>query len=205
MRQADTGASAPADELHPETRRLLNRRGFLTAGAAGAAVTFLGMTVIGCASKDSPSGGGVAAASPGTTAKATTTTTAAPAGPAGTVIDGKTLYQRLGGNPAITAVIGTFLGNVAADNRINHFFANVDLARLKELLIEQVGMATGGPEQYGGRTMKDAHAGLKITVADFNALVEDLVKALDAANVPAEEKTELLNLLAPLQSDIVTA
>jgi hemoglobin len=204
MPQADIGADAPADELHPETRRLLSRRGFLSAGAAGAAVTFLGMTVIGCAKNDAPTGTGAAAASPGTTAKSTTTA-AIPAGPAGTVIDGKTLYERLGGNPAITAVIGSFLTNVAADDRINHFFAKVDLARLKELLIEQVGMVTGGPEQYGGRTMKDAHAGLKITVADFNALVEDLVKALDAAGVPTEEKTELLNLLAPLQSDIVTA
>jgi len=188
------------DELHPETKRLLSRRGFLGGVGAGAAATFMGFTLIGCSSDSTTNAGGAAT----TTAKATTTT-AAPAGPAGSVIDGKTFYQRLGGNPAITAVITAFLGNVVADNRINAFFAKVDAAKLQKLLIEQVASATGGPEKYTGRTMKETHAGLKITMADFNALVEDLVKALDAANVPTQEKTELLNILGPLQSDIVTA
>jgi hemoglobin len=186
------------DELHPETKRLLSRRGFLGAAGAGAAATFMGFTLIGCSSDSTTS-----AATTTSTAKATTTTAAA--GPAGSVIGGQTLYQRLGGNPAITAVITTFLGNVVADNRINSFFAKVDAAKLQKLLIEQVASATGGAEKYTGRTMKETHAGLKITMADFNALVEDLVKALDAANVPTQEKTELLNILGPLQSDIVTA
>ena len=198
MAEADT----TWDELHPETRRLLSRRGFLTAAGAGAAATFLGFTLVGCAKNDGAAPAG--AAPTGSAAPGTSTTTTA-AAPTASVVDGKTLYERLGGNAAITAVVGSFLTNVGGDDRINAFFAKVDLAKLKARLIEQVGMVTGGPEHYTGRTMKEAHAGLKIKMADFNALVEDLVEALDAAGVPTREKTELLNLLAPLQSDIVTA
>ena len=116
------------------------------------------------------------------------------------------LYTRLGGNAAISAVIADFVDKqVVPDTRINSFFANTDLTRLKKLLTEFTDNATGGPEAYTGRDMKTTHAGLKITVADFNALVEDLSKSLDVFKVPAKEKGELLGALAPLQSDIVTA
>lgn len=71
--------------------------------------------------------------------------------------------------------------------------------------MQQVTNATGGPEKYTGRDMKTTHAGLKITMADFNALVEDLVKSLDKFEVPAAEKSELLGILGPLNKDIVTA
>lgn len=115
------------------------------------------------------------------------------------------LYARLGGNAAITAVVDQFLANVVADARINKFFANVDAARLRTLLIEQIGQATGGPEKYTGRDMKTTHKGMGITDADFNALVEDLVAALDKFNVPEKEKGELLAILGPMKGDIVEA
>ncbi len=115
------------------------------------------------------------------------------------------LYDRLGGRPAITAVVDAFVANVAADTRINRFFANTDIPTLKMHLVNQIGEATGGPEKYTGRDMKTAHAGLMITKADFDALVEDLVKALDQFKVPEREKNELLGLLGPMEKDIVTA
>jgi len=114
------------------------------------------------------------------------------------------LYERLGGKDAITAVVDDFVGNVAADSRINGDFANTDIARLKMLLVEQICAGTGGPCTYTGRDMKTTHAGLDITEADFGALVEDLVKTLDKFNVPEKEKNELLGILGPMQSDIVT-
>jgi len=64
-------------------------------------------------------------------------------------------------------------------------------------------MATGGPCQYKGRDMKTTHVGMNISNADFEALVEDLVKALDTFHVPAREKVELLRLLSPMKKDIV--
>lgn len=125
-----------------------------------------------------------------------------------TADDTTTLYDRLGGVNAISAVVDQFLGNVVADNRINGRFAATvaDPFRtqlLRNNLIDQICSATGGPCAYKGKDMKTAHAGMNITDDEFNALVEDLVAALDHFSVGADEKTELLGILAPLKPDIV--
>ena len=121
-------------------------------------------------------------------------------------LTGNSLYDQLGGQVGIVAVMNTFVDNVAGDSRINGFFANLSpqrVARLKELLIQQVSEASGGPVRYTGRDMKTVHAGMGITTADFNALVEDLVLALMANDVPQAAQQMLLGALAPLASDIV--
>jgi len=115
----------------------------------------------------------------------------------------KSLYDRLGGKDAITAVVDDFVGNVAADKRINGFFAHTDIPRLKKNLVDQLCAATGGPCTYTGRDMRTAHKGMGITDADFNALVEDLTKSLNKFNVPAKEQGELLGILGPLKPQIV--
>ena len=115
----------------------------------------------------------------------------------------RSLYERLGGQGAIQAVVTKFISNVGADTRINKWFATTDLKNLNRLLVEQVCMATGGPCTYSGRDMKTTHKGLKITSAAFGALVEDLGKALDTFNVPKKEKDELIGILAPMKGDIV--
>ena len=74
-----------------------------------------------------------------------------------------------------------------------------------QLLIQQVANASGGPVTYTGSDMKSVHAGLHITMSDFNALVEDLVAALDKNGVSMAAKQTLLGALAPMASDIVTA
>lgn len=116
---------------------------------------------------------------------------------------GASLYKRLGGKPAITKVVADFVGNVGADARINARFADTDLTRLQALLVEQICEASGGPCKYSGRDMKTTHRGMAIADADFNALVEDLVKALDANKVPKREQDDLLAILGPMRSDIV--
>jgi len=121
----------------------------------------------------------------------------------GTTMEKKTLYDRLGGKPAITAVIDDFIGNVAGDARINKRFATADIPRLKRMLVDQVCQASGGPCTYTGASMKDAHKGMKITDAEFNALVEDLVKSLDTFKVGAQEKGDLLSALGGMKPDIV--
>lgn len=162
----------------------MGRRGFLKA-AGGMAVFGGAFILVGCGDDDD---------------NATPKATASAAGTAAA-----TLYSRLGGKPAIQAVVDDFLVNVGGDTRINSFFAKTDLKRLNMLLVEQIGSATGGTEKYTGRDMKTTHAGLMIKKADFDALVEDLVKSLDKYKVPEKEKTELLGILGPLQTDIVTA
>ena len=115
----------------------------------------------------------------------------------------KSLYDRLGGLPAIQAVIDDFIGNVAGDARINQRFANANIPKLKKNLVDQVCQATGGPCKYTGLSMKESHKGMKITDAEFGALVEDLVKSLDKFKVPAQEKGELLTALGGMKGDIV--
>ena len=100
----------------------------------------------------------------------------------------KSFYDRLGGQPAITAVVDDFVGNVAADSRINGFFAKTDVPRLKRLLVEQICAGTGGPCTYTGRSMPEAHRGMHITDAQFGALVEDLQKSLNKFKVPEKEQ-----------------
>lgn len=115
----------------------------------------------------------------------------------------KSLYERLGGADAISAVIDDFVGRVAADTRINGKFAKSNIDRVKFHLKEQVCAATGGPCQYTGLSMKQSHKNMKVTEGEFNALVEDLIATLNKFNVPEAEKNELLAALAPLKEQIV--
>lgn len=116
----------------------------------------------------------------------------------------QSLYKRLGGKQAIVAVVNDFVANVAADKRVNGQFANANIPRLKQKLVEQICAGTGGPCTYTGLDMKTAHAGRHITEAQFNALVEDLAKTLGKFKVPPREKNELLAILGPMKKDIVT-
>lgn len=116
------------------------------------------------------------------------------------------LYARLGGKDAITAVVDEFLANVVADDRINGFFSETTesgLNNLRTQLIDQICDAAGGPCTYNGLSMVEAHTGMNITDEDFNAMVEDLVAALDTFEVPETEKGELLTVLGGLKSEIV--
>jgi len=114
-----------------------------------------------------------------------------------------TLYERLGGQDAIVAVVDDFVANVAADERINFMFADADIPHLKAMLVEQVCAGTGGPCTYTGKDMKTAHAGMGITDAHFNAMGEDMLKTLDKFGVPEREKGELMALLGSMHGDIV--
>lgn len=121
----------------------------------------------------------------------------------------RSLYDRLGGTTSIASVVDGFVANVAADTRINKFFTHVAkdtsaMKAFKQKLVDQICQGTGGPCAYTGKDMKTAHQGMGLTNADFDALVEDLVKALDSAGVQQKEKDELLAILGPMRTDIVT-
>ena len=120
----------------------------------------------------------------------------------------KTLYDRLGGKKAITAVVDEFVGRVAADTRINGFFKETAadptrLAKFKGNLVDQICEASGGPCKYKGKDMKTAHAGMGISTADFTALVEDLKGALDKFKVADADQQALLGVLGGLKDQIV--
>ena len=113
------------------------------------------------------------------------------------------LYERLGGLDAITAVVDSFSARCAGDDRINAKFARTDIPRLRKMLVDQVCEATGGPCSYTGRNMLEAHDGMGVTAGEFDALVEDLVATLDEFAVPTAERDELLAMLGPMRSEIV--
>lgn len=113
------------------------------------------------------------------------------------------LYERLGGMESIAAVVEDFRDRVAKDDRINRKFAKTDLVRLRKMLIDQVCEAAGGPCKYTGRSMKEAHDGMRVTSGEFDALVQDLVATLNHFKVGKTEQDEILGVLGPLKTDIV--
>jgi hemoglobin len=123
--------------------------------------------------------------------------------PRANIDENASLYERLGGLPAIESVMAGLTQNIAKDERINGFFVGVDLKRVESQLSQQVCAATGGPCTYTGDSMLKVHTGMNITEAQFNALVEDLVKSLNAHGVRQREQDELLRALGSMKKDIV--
>lgn len=125
------------------------------------------------------------------------------------------LYDRLGGLPAVSAVVDQFITNVVAEtmtanSKLKRTFDplvqsgnSYRVASLRNHLIDQIGQATGGPLEYKGKAMAIAHQGMNITDDEFNALVAELGKAMTSKGVPTAQQTEVVNILAPLKSSIV--
>ena len=119
-----------------------------------------------------------------------------------------TLYQRLGGYDAIAAVVDDFIGRLIADENLTRFFtghSNDSKAQIRQLIVDQLCAATGGPCVYKGRDMKTSHAGLGISEADWSASVQHLVATLDKFQVPETEKNEVLGAISAMKADIVEA
>lgn len=120
----------------------------------------------------------------------------------------KTLYERLGGEPAIKAVASQLVDSILADSRVNHWFAHAaaspaNASAYKAKLADFLCQSTQGPCKYQGLDMTAAHKGRAVTGEAFDAVVQDLVAVLDKLKVPAREKGEVLALLGPLKSVIV--
>lgn len=116
----------------------------------------------------------------------------------------KSLYERLGGTAGITAVVEEFVTTTGKDPRIEQFFVNADLPRLKKLMVEQICQNTGGPCHYTGKTMKEAHATMHVKGGDFDAFIDDLAKTLAKLNVPKPETDELVAAFVSLKTEVVT-
>jgi hemoglobin len=113
------------------------------------------------------------------------------------------LYERLGGVDAITAVTRAFEQRAATDDRINQKFARTNLDRLTKEFVDQLCAATGGPCDYTGRDMTETHRNMGVTSGEFDAFMEDLGAVLDDFKVGKAEQDELINLLRPMRGEIV--
>jgi hemoglobin len=131
------------------------------------------------------------------------------AGPAAAQGGQQSLYERLGGISGIATVVDDFVNRLAmnkvvtANPRVTEAVEKVGLPALKFRLIQQIAAATGGPEKYTGKSMLDAHRGMQITEAEWNATVQELLASLNRFKVPQKEQQELIALLAPMKPDIV--
>jgi len=116
---------------------------------------------------------------------------------------GHLLYERIGAQDGIAAVVDGFLGKVGADDRVNGRFANTDMPKLRALLIEQVCEATGGPCTYSGKSMLDAHKGMNITEDEFGIIAAHFAGAMSDAGVSADDNGIIMGVLAGMHDDIV--
>jgi hemoglobin len=112
------------------------------------------------------------------------------------------LYQRLGAADGINAMVDGLLYEIEHDQRIVHHFADSDIGRFRSKLAEQLCQLTGGPCQYSGSTMQESHTGFNISLADYDALVEGLIKVMQRQQIRTADQNALLAILAPMYKDI---
>jgi len=114
------------------------------------------------------------------------------------------LYDDLGGNAGLSAIVGETIDASVADPRTADKLDNINIARLKSRIVDQVCELTGGPCHFHGISMKGAHAYLHLHDSHFNALVEHMQDAMDRRGIPSRTQNRLLAILAPMHRDIVS-
>jgi hemoglobin len=130
-----------------------------------------------------------------------TNTPSGPPAPA----DAPTLFEQLGGEEAVGAVVDIFYDKVLGDPELRPYFEGVDLERLKQHQRRFIGQALGATRPYSGRSMRKAHEHLAITEAAFGRVVDHLAAALAQAGVDEPTIGTIAQVLLPLKQDIVTA
>jgi len=127
----------------------------------------------------------------------------------GTQIVKKPLWDRLGGQTAVEAVVHDFVVATVANPKVNftrdgkYKLDEVGMKKFEQQLVQMISAATGGPLKYEGKDMKAAHAGMKITDDEFNAMAGDLALVLVKYKVPATEQAELFAIVNSTRADIV--
>ena len=147
------------------------------------------LTVVGCGEDKAP------------TPAAGVPAPAAPQAPAAS----RSLFDRLGGQEGLEAVVDALLVNIGADSRIKPYFNNLNQVRFKANNVAFLCEKTGGPCSYTGAEIKRVHKSLQITSEDFDAMMEDIGKTLDEKGVAEADKKELMDILASYKADIVSS
>lgn len=114
------------------------------------------------------------------------------------------IYETIGGEDALVAVVDDFYDRVVADPQLAPFFAGLNMKALKGKQVEFFAEALGGPHVYQGQPMRQAHQGRGITQADFDKVAYHLTSSLAAAGVPDDLVSQIIGAIAPLADDIVS-
>lgn len=113
------------------------------------------------------------------------------------------LYSELGGEAGLTRIVEGMLLNVARDPRIAERFRDANIERVRDKLVEQFCVVAGGPCTYTGDSMPEVHRGLDISPSEFNALVEDLILAMDSQGIAVPVQNRLIARLAKLRGQVI--
>jgi hemoglobin len=113
------------------------------------------------------------------------------------------LYETLGGQAVIEAVVDDFYKRILHDERISHYFSHLEMEKQREHQTAFISQVVGGPQQYTGRSMHEAHSRLKLTKADFNAVVGHLVATLESFQVPQVHIDAVISKIATLEREIL--
>src|SRR5690606_8820408 len=112
------------------------------------------------------------------------------------------LYRDLGGQRGVENIVDGLLDNIATDDRIFDQFREADIDHLRSKLIEPICAISGGPCSYSGDSMEKWHDGTRITEEHFNALVEDLILAMERQRGPVAAQNRRLAELAPMRPEV---
>lgn len=113
------------------------------------------------------------------------------------------LYDGLGQYEGITKITHQLILNIAKDERVKHRYKGVNMQKFKQGMSDYVCMKVEGPCAYTGEDMKIVHAGYNYTNTEFNAIVDNLILAMEQCNIPVATQNRLLAKLAPTYKDIV--
>lgn len=113
------------------------------------------------------------------------------------------LFQALGGHAGIARITDNFIMEIANDEQVIDYFADSNVQRFREKIEEHFCQIADGPCEYTGDTMIQVHTGMNIGEADFSAVVDNLIIAMDKAEIPIAAQNRLLARLAPLRSEII--
>lgn len=120
----------------------------------------------------------------------------------------KSLFERLGGKPAIAAIVDALIKNLTSNDVTKKRFAKIPKDRaekMRNLMIDRICNDSGGDCEYTGKSMKDAHKGMKITEAEWNATVSALKAALEETQIAENEQNDLVFTFGAMKDDIVEA
>jgi hemoglobin len=115
----------------------------------------------------------------------------------------RTLYEEMGGQQAIVQLADHFVMEIASDNRVLPRFLDSSVERFREKIIEHFCWVADGPCEYTGDSMIRVHAGMDISSAEFNAVVENLIAAMDKTGIALSAQNQLLERLALLRPEIM--
>lgn len=114
-----------------------------------------------------------------------------------------TLFNRIGGMPAVNAAVDIFYAKVIADDQVNHFFRHIDIQKQSGKLKAFMAFAFGAPLPYSGKSLRDAHQHMHLTELHFNTVAEHLVSTLHELQVGQPLIDEVVRVVMTTKNDVL--